>query len=90
MRFNSFTEAVALVLTVFLGLCPCWSVGQGAAASGPGSPEWGAEGEGDPGVLEKFQIVGRAAVHGVKPEDWTPSALVLLDGEDLLSFIRLP
>ncbi|XP_060789935.1 ER membrane protein complex subunit 7-like [Neoarius graeffei] len=42
-----------------------------------------AEGE------EKFRVEGRALVHGVRAEEWTPVARVLLDGEEHVGFIRL-
>lgn len=41
-----------------------------------------AEGE------EKFRIDGRALVYGVRTEDWTPFAHVLLDGQEHVGFVR--
>ncbi|XP_066539712.1 endoplasmic reticulum membrane protein complex subunit 7-like isoform X2 [Hoplias malabaricus] len=53
-------------------------------------PEAGALGESDRAVtLDKFQIEGRAVVYGVRTEDWVPSSLVLVDGEEHVGFIRL-
>lgn len=37
---------------------------------------------------EKFRIEGRARVYGVRPEEWTPLAHVLLDGEEHVGFVR--
>ncbi|XP_017330836.1 ER membrane protein complex subunit 7 [Ictalurus punctatus] len=38
---------------------------------------------------EKFRIEGRALVYGVRTEEWTPLAHVLLDGEEHVGFVRL-
>lgn len=37
---------------------------------------------------EKFRIEGRALVYGVRTEEWTPLAHVLLDGEEHVGFVR--
>lgn len=42
----------------------------------------GADGE------QKFRIVGRALVYGVRTEEWTPLAHVLLEGEEHVGFVR--
>ncbi|KAK2843177.1 hypothetical protein Q7C36_011392 [Tachysurus vachellii] len=44
-----------------------------------------AEAEGE----EKFRIEGRALVHGVRAEQWTPLAHVQLDRQEHVGFVRL-
>lgn len=48
-------------------------------------PRFNAVAEGE----EKFRIEGRAHVYGVRTEEWTPLARVLLDGEEHVGFVRL-
>ncbi|KAM9466248.1 ER membrane protein complex subunit 7-like [Clarias gariepinus] len=41
------------------------------------------------GNEERFRIEGRALVYGVRAEEWTPRAHVLLHGEEHVGFVRL-
>lgn len=40
------------------------------------------------GNEERFRIEGRALVYGVRAEEWTPRAHVLLHGEEHVGFVR--
>lgn len=90
MFFKYTIRATVLISAALLGFCPCFCAGQQYVLS-PELSEQLAVGESDQAALtlEKFQIEGRAAVYGVRPELWAPSSVVLVDGEEHVGFVRL-
>ncbi|XP_072546607.1 endoplasmic reticulum membrane protein complex subunit 7-like [Salminus brasiliensis] len=93
MHVNRSVGAAVLISAALLAFWPCFSAGQLSVHSPelPELPEQLTVGESDRAALtsERFQIEGRAAVYGVRPEDWAPSSVVLVDGEQHVGFIRL-
>ncbi|KAG9268178.1 ER membrane protein complex subunit 7-like [Astyanax mexicanus] len=94
MVFKCPGGAAVLISAVLCVFGPCLCGGQQPVLS-PELPEPLAGGEGGEGgeaallTADRFQIEGRAAVYGVRPEIWAPSAVVLVDGEEHVGFIRL-
>ncbi|KAI4902050.1 hypothetical protein NFI96_033106 [Prochilodus magdalenae] len=92
MPDKCYVGALPLIFITLLGLWPLFARGQYAVHS----PETVEQvtltlAESGQAALEEsaFQIEGRAVVYGVKPEDWVPSSVVLVDGQEHVGFIRL-
>uniref|UniRef100_A0A4W4HCD6 Endoplasmic reticulum membrane protein complex subunit 7 n=1 Tax=Electrophorus electricus TaxID=8005 RepID=A0A4W4HCD6_ELEEL len=66
-----------LILAVLFGLCMCYRTGP------KGETLQVTAGD------DKFKIEGRAILYGVRTEDWVSNAVVLVDGEEHVGFIRV-